>query len=130
MVQDKKARLGPEFDNGLASKDSGDRERPADQRDTRISSSRQRESESEDYNLKSKSRLASAIILQSLKDLCAGNPKEEAEIKEWASSDSFVDVCKSASMNYELVRDLMQELCDIPKRIRRDILLNRLKNKR
>ena len=127
MVQNKKTRSRPKPDNGSPSKGRSDPERPADKRDTRISRPRQGGAQSFNSNRKAGGRLAAAVILQSLKDMCQGSDAGEDEILDWSSSDSFETVCKSAGMDAGMVRELIKEMHGLPYRVRKDFLISRIR---
>jgi len=129
MVQDKKARPRPKPDHGSTPKGRGNPERPADQRDTRITRSGQGESEGFNRDRKARGKLAAAVIIQSLKDMCQDSDAGEIDILNWSSTESFETICESAGMDSSEVRSLVEELHELPIRIRRDFLISRMQKR-
>ena len=129
MVQDKKAGPRPKPDNGSTPEGRSDPERPADKRDTRIARSGQREPEGFRRDRKARGKLAAAVIIQSLKDMCQDSDAGEIDILNWSSTESFETICESAGMDSSEVRSLVEELHELPIRIRRNFLISRIQKR-
>lgn len=125
MVQIEKARPRSEFDHGLAAENSGDQERQADQGDSCDSSVGQGESQVKHRDLPAFRRLAAAIILQALKDLCATD-KHDKEIIEWSNTRAFDFHCEGAGIDQDMVLDMIDSLYELPVRLRRDVMTKNL----
>lgn len=69
------------------------------------------------------------MIIQSLKDMCQDSDAEEIDILNWSSTESFEIICVSAGMDSSQVRSLVEELHNLPVRIRRDFLISRVEER-
>ena len=126
MVSDKKAGLGSKLNHGLVTESPSDRERQADQRDPRSTPPRQREPKGGHNDSEVKRKLAAAIVLQSLKDLCLSEDYD-FEIADWSKTKRFSDLCDVAMINPGKVKSLIERLNSFPQRIRSDYMKKKIK---
>ena len=128
MVQIKETRSRSEPDHGFASENWRDQERQTDQGDSCNSPIGQGKSKSKHRDIPAFKRLAAAIILQALKDLCATD-KHDEEIMQWSSTRAFDFHCEGAGIDQDMVLDMIDTLYELPVRLRRDVMTKNL-NKR
>jgi len=61
--------------------------------------------------------------------MCQDSDAGEIDILNWSSTESFETICESAGMDSSEVRSLVEELHELPIRIRRDFLISRMQKR-
>ena len=122
MVRNKKTRSGHNVDNGSSSGLQGDPERQADKGDKSLSSTGQEQFKINHQIKQGIVRLNAAVLIQAMKDLCSDKESTVHGVVIWTTKPMFREVCDIAGVEHESVADRIEEISDMPLRIRRDLV--------